>query len=582
MTDTFLHLVNLSITASFLIAAILVLRLLLKKVPKNLFLWLWALAGLRLALPISLESALSLIPKSQPIPPDIAMSPAPAVTIGIPVIDNTVNPVIANSFTPAPLASANPLQIILPILAALWLLGVVAMLLYALISFLRLSRHVSASIPLKRNLYLCDGIPTPFILGIVRPKIYLPSEMNPECQSYVLKHEYAHLRHHDHWWKPLAFLLLSIYWFNPLVWAAYILFCRDLETACDERAVGNMTEAQRKAYSYALLACAAPRKAISVCPVAFAENGVKARIRNVLHFKKATVWVTALVVLIAAVTAICFLTDPQSPKVTDFQPATAKAALVYDKETGSPICAYQENQRIQPYNLNKLAIALVVLENHSPEEMVDVTRLSEFHRYLQSIEDENSPALQSLSGGRLEMPLEDVLTLMLTANSSDAALALMRFDSGSEAAMVEKMNALASRICHDTHYVDLSGQGEGQYTTAYDTMLLVERILENPCLSKIWETTQYTLHFSDTEKTYTDYTHNYLLDDHILLQFYDPRVTGGFASQLNMAVTAGQSGQEVICILLGAEPKFNDETSYVVEYWGAFEEMGALLNTIFE
>lgn len=211
MTDVFLYLANMSITASYLIAAVLVLRLILKKVPKNLFLWLWALVGVRLALPISWESALSLIPESKPIPPDIALSPAPAITSGIPVIDHAVNPMIAENFTPAPVASANPLQIVLPLLCALWIVGVVGMLLYALVSFLRLSKKVRVSLRLRDNIYLCDHVPTPFLLGLVRPRIYLPSDMEPEHQRCVLRHEYAHLRHHDNWWKILGFLLLSVY-----------------------------------------------------------------------------------------------------------------------------------------------------------------------------------------------------------------------------------------------------------------------------------------------------------------------------------------------------------------------------------
>ena len=237
MTQVFLYLANQSITAGYLILAVLLLRLLLRRVPKDLLLWLWVPVGLRLALPVSLKSALSLIPKAKPIPLDIIYSPAPAIDSGIPVIDRAVNPVITENLTPVAVASVNPMQIVLAIVSALWLAGMVVMLLYAAVSYYRLSRKCAVSIHLQGKLYLCDGIQTPFILGIIRPRIYLPSDMNPENQSYVLKHEAAHLRHRDHWWKPLGFLLLSVYWFHPLVWIAYFLLCRDLEMGVYGRAV---------------------------------------------------------------------------------------------------------------------------------------------------------------------------------------------------------------------------------------------------------------------------------------------------------------------------------------------------------
>lgn len=211
MTQVFLYLANQSITAGYLILAVLILRLLLRRVPKNLLLWLWLPVGLRLILPVSLKSALSLIPNAKPIPMDIAYSPAPAIGSGIPVIDRAVNPVITENLTPVVTASVNPMQIVLAIISNLWLAGMVVMLLYAAFSYCRLSRKCAVSIHLQGKIYLCDNIPTPFVLGIINPKIYLPSDMAPENQSYVLKHEAARLRHRDHWWKPLGFLLLSIY-----------------------------------------------------------------------------------------------------------------------------------------------------------------------------------------------------------------------------------------------------------------------------------------------------------------------------------------------------------------------------------
>ena len=346
MTQAFLYLANMSITAGYLILAVLLLRLLLRRVPKDLLLWLWVPVGLRLILPVSLKSALSLIPKANPIPMDIAYSPAPAIDSGIPVIDRAVNPVITENLTPVVTASVNPMQIVLVIISNLWLAGMVVMLLYAAVSYYRLSRKCAVSMHLQGKLYLCDNIPTPFVLGIINPKIYLPSDMAPENQSYVLKHEAAHLRHRDHWWKPLGFLLLCVYWFQPLVWIAYFLFCRDLEMACDERAVAGMGEGERKAYSYALLSCAAPRHTIAMCPVAFGENSVKSRIKNVLRFKKAGFWVIAGVLVISVIVAVCFLTNPKEEEepllqtVPDTVPTEAMEAAEEDYQPLSGYYAY--------------------------------------------------------------------------------------------------------------------------------------------------------------------------------------------------------------------------------------------------
>lgn len=329
MSDVFLYLLNQSLTAGYLILAVLVLRLLLRKVPKHLTVNLWALVALRLAFPISVESALSLIPKKDPVPMDIALSPQPAIDSGIPAVDQMVNPVIAENLTPVPIASVNPMQILLAAATVIWLVGVAAMLLYALVSYLRLSRRVRPSLRLRENIYLCDAISSPFLLGIFKPRIYLPSDMEEENQTHVLRHEQAHLRRRDHWWKPLGFVLLAVYWFQPLVWVAYILFCRDLEMACDERAVADLTDAERKAYSHALLSCAAPRHAVSACPVAFGENSVKSRIKNVLHYKKTGIWIGAVVAVVIAVAAVCFLTNPKEETQETVPMETVDGSYIY-------------------------------------------------------------------------------------------------------------------------------------------------------------------------------------------------------------------------------------------------------------
>ena len=222
--------------------------------------------------------------------------PAPTITSGVTIIDNAVNPSLSESFAAAPLASVNPLYVWTYLAGWVWLLGLAAMLAYALVSYLRLRRRVRVSIPLWENIYVCDEVPSPFILGIVRPRIYLPSVLDEAQRGSVLSHERAHLARRDHWWKPLGFALLAVYWFNPLLWLAYTLLCRDIELACDERVVQFMELEERKAYSAALLNCSTNRAHFAACPVAFGEVSVKERIKSVLSYKKPGFWISLVAV----------------------------------------------------------------------------------------------------------------------------------------------------------------------------------------------------------------------------------------------------------------------------------------------
>ena len=316
MSGIFLKLLNLSISASWLVLVVLALRLVLKRAPKWVNVLLWGMVALRLMLPFSIESALSLIPSAETVSPAVVrFDPAPTITSGVELIDNAVNPSLSESFAAAPLASVNPLYVWTYLAGWVWLIGLAAMLLYALVSYLRLRRRVSASIPLRENIYVCDEVPSPFILGIVHPRIYLPSALDEAQRGSVLSHERAHLARHDHWWKPLGFALLAVYWFNPLLWLAYTLLCRDIELACDERVLRGMDAGQVKAYSSALLACSVPRRMIAACPLAFGEVGVGARVKNALRYKKPAFWVVAASVAVCVVVAVCFLTNP--PTDTD-------------------------------------------------------------------------------------------------------------------------------------------------------------------------------------------------------------------------------------------------------------------------
>ena len=312
MAAVFLKLLNLSISASWLVLAVLALRLVSKRSPKWMNVLLWGIVALRLMLPFSIESALSLIPSAETVSPAVVQfDPAPTITSGVNIIDNAVNPSLSEHFAAAPTMSVNPLYVWTYLAGWVWLIGLGVMLLYALVSYLRLRRRVSVSLCVRENIYLCDAISSPFILGVVKPHIYLPSGLDEVQRQNVLSHERAHLTRRDHWWKPLGFALLAVYWFNPVLWLAYTLLCRDIELACDERVIRTMDESAVKTYSTVLLACSMPRKAVITCPLAFGEVGVKERVKNALHYKKPAFWVVAASVAVCVVVAVCFLTNPE-------------------------------------------------------------------------------------------------------------------------------------------------------------------------------------------------------------------------------------------------------------------------------
>ncbi|MBQ8893275.1 MAG: hypothetical protein IJ043_02570 [Clostridia bacterium] len=314
MEGLFLKILNMSITAGWLVLAVVLVRALLKKAPKALTCLLWGLVALRLICPFSIESVWSLIPSAETVPGEILYTNEPAIHSGIDSLNAVINPVLEQRLTPQPWNSVNPAQVAVFVAMWVWLAGMLAMAAYALISYWRLRRRVRASLPLEGNIFLCDGIDTPFILGFFKPRIYLPSAMDGEQREYVLAHEQAHLRRRDHWWKHFGFALLAIHWFNPLIWMAYILLCRDIELACDEKVIKTMETAEKKGYSEALLACSMPRRSIAACPLAFGEVGVKQRIRSVLHYKKPAFWLFLLAAVACVAVAVFFLTDPLPEK----------------------------------------------------------------------------------------------------------------------------------------------------------------------------------------------------------------------------------------------------------------------------
>ncbi len=327
MTEIFLKFVNMGIAAGWLVLAVMLLRLALCRAPKGLTLVLWGIVALRLVLPVSIQSIFSLIPSVETISPLIGDMQEPQIQSGITVLNSAVNPVITQAFAPSPEASANPLQVFIAVAAVCWLVGAAAMLLYAVINYWRLCHRVRTAVLFQEctvgaahvRVYQSEYVVSPFVLGIVRPRIYLPFRLEQNNMEYVLEHEQAHIRHYDHWWKLIGFGLLSLYWYNPLIWAAYVLFCRDIELACDERVVRDFDAVQRADYSQALLTCSVPRRMAVVYPLAFGETGVAARVRNVLHYKKPAFWLIAAAVLACAVVAVCFLTNPKENAEEDIQ-----------------------------------------------------------------------------------------------------------------------------------------------------------------------------------------------------------------------------------------------------------------------
>lgn len=316
MTNLFLDLLNMSITAGYLVLTIAVVRLVFKKLPKWVNCLLWVLVGVRLICPVSFESGFSLIPSSQTVSVNTESVGRPfTIQTGVPVVDTGINNYMGDRYYEGVTVPANTFANLTDVLSVIWIIGLIALLVYGLVSYIRLRKKVSASLLFKDNIYFCDNIDTPFILGIFGPKIYVPSGIGEEQLNYIIMHERAHLKRKDHFWKPLGFILLSVYWFNPAIWVAYILLCRDIESACDEKVIKNMDNDEKKSYSETLVSCSVQRRTVMTCPVAFGEVGVKQRIKTVLNYKKPTFWVIILSFILFAVVAVCFISNPVNDKI---------------------------------------------------------------------------------------------------------------------------------------------------------------------------------------------------------------------------------------------------------------------------
>ena len=332
MEGVFIKLLNLSIQASILIVVVLLLRFILNKSPKWMKCLLWALVAIRLVCPFSIESIFSLAPDAEVVNMDnyVGMPNIQSEAAGT---DRSVNKYVEthdNEGVAVEKKNTNPIYF----LSIIWSVGIVILAVYALGSCLKIWRRVKLSIRTTENIYICDRIDSPFIFGIIKPRIYLPSGISEEQKESVIAHEQAHLKRLDHFWKPFGFCLLTVYWFNPLCWLAYILLCRDIELACDEKVIKNMDVTQKKIYSQVLLSFSESQKQILACPLAFGEVGVKERIRSILNYKKPAFWIIAVAIVSMIVTSVLFLTSPKKKtyEITFHIPAGCENQLVFSDE----------------------------------------------------------------------------------------------------------------------------------------------------------------------------------------------------------------------------------------------------------
>ncbi len=335
MSDLFVSVVNMSIAAGWIVLAVVMLRLLLKKAPKWITVLLWGIVAVRLVCPFSVESMLSLIPSAQTVSPHVMTEQVPYIDSGVPIINDTVNPIIEETLSALPETDQAPLQRLVPFLAWAWAIGVAAMLLYTVFSYWRVRSKIGTAVLLRDNIYQSETVVSPFVLGFFTPKIYLPFAMNAKNREHVIAHECAHIGRKDHWWKPLGFLLLSLHWFNPLMWLAYVLLCRDIELACDEKVVKRWERDQKADYTQALLACSVNRRMIAACPVAFGEVGVKKRVKSVLRYRRPAIWLTATAMVVCTMSALCFLTDPPQAKQPNPEPPPTTVATTTVRATSA-------------------------------------------------------------------------------------------------------------------------------------------------------------------------------------------------------------------------------------------------------
>ena len=358
MNELFLKIINMSISASWLILAVLILRLVLKKAPKWVNVLLWGIVAVRLICPFSFESALSLIPSAETFPEKVISGPSFDIQTGISSVDNRINDYLGDRYFEGVTVPANNGNNIMTILTIVWIIGILLLVAYTIISYRRLHREIDTAVHYKDNIFQSENVSSPFVLGIINPRIYLPFSMNEQDLEHVVAHEQAHIRRKDHWWNPLGFLLLTIYWFNPLMWLAYVLLCRDIELACDEKVIKELGNEQRADYTQALVACSVNRRMIAACPLAFGEVGVKNRVKSVMSYKKPAFWIIILAVISCVIVAVCFLTNPMGFQF-DEATHTIVSANHFDMRNADDTVAIEMN----PAQISELSSRLARVKN---------------------------------------------------------------------------------------------------------------------------------------------------------------------------------------------------------------------------
>lgn len=351
MSEVFIELLNLSIMAGWLVLAVMLVRVLLNKAPKYIRCILWSLVGLRLVCPVSIESIFSLLPTGKVVEPTIVYDKEPVINSGIYMIDHTANTFMAESFAPNTGDSINPLQVAVFVATSIWVLGVAVMIAYCMIGYFFIKRRVFDATKFQDNVYECQRIETPFVLGVFRPRIYIPYHMDNEAKDYVIAHEKAHIKRGDHITKMLGFLILAVHWFNPLVWLAYVLYCKDIELACDEKVLKKIGDNEKKNYSKVLLEYSVSSKVIAACPLAFGGVSVKQRIKNVLNYKKPAFWIVIISVIVCIVVAICFMTSPKKEMTageTDMEVAENDAVNEEGEDSLKPENNTNSNRYVPP------------------------------------------------------------------------------------------------------------------------------------------------------------------------------------------------------------------------------------------
>ena len=373
MTALFFKMINMSITASWLIVAVILARPLIRRAPKWISCLMWGLVMVRLVCPFSIRSNLSVIPEKEVIHHG-------SIAVG--------KQTVLDSLPAGSTAVTDPIQTATTVAAYIWLVGICVMLTYALISYIRLKKTVRMSLPVRDNIRICDEVKSPFILGVINPVIYIPSDLPEESLKYVLSHEEAHIRRKDHWWKPLAYLVLTVYWLNPLCWAAYILFSKDIELACDEKVILGMDREQRAGYSQALLNESCQVRVARICPLAFGEVSVKERVKAVLNYRKPAFWAIIGALILCCVMAAVLMTDPAE--------AGSKIA---DDNAGSNVSATEEAETAEASETDKAAgTALIV-----PVENAIVTSVFGFgsgkmHSGVDFAAEEGTPVFAAAGG----------------------------------------------------------------------------------------------------------------------------------------------------------------------------------------